>query len=79
MLDGIFPVRKFDFLVLDDQIRAEDTTSNLPAVLAVADVTSTLVAKEVVVIDLDSHGLAKTCSLHGYKIRRPVYGVPPVV
>ena len=40
------------------------TTGDLAAVLTVADVASALCAEEVVVVDLHSHGLAKTGAFH---------------
>lgn len=44
-LDRILAIGKFDFLVFDDKIRAEDATCYFPAVLAMTDVTSSLLAE----------------------------------
>ena len=68
-LDAILSFGEFNLLVFDDEVNANDTACHLTAVLAVADVTSTLLAEEVVVIDLDSHSFAKTCSFHCQGLR----------
>lgn len=66
-LDAVLSLWKFDLLTFDDQVCAKDTSSNLSAVLTMADVTTSLLAEQVVIIDLDSHSLAKTGSFHfGY-------------
>lgn len=63
-LDVPLALWKLDLLLLDDQVGAEDTAGNLSAVLAVADMSSALLSKEVVIVNLDGHGLAKTGAFH---------------
>ena len=40
------------------------TAGDLAAVLTVTDVASALCAEEIVIIDLDGHGLTKTGAFH---------------
>lgn len=64
LLDRALSFRELDFIFLDDQIGAEDTTGYFAAVLAVADVAASLFAEEVVIVDFDGHGFAEAGSFH---------------
>ena len=63
-LNAILPLWKFNLLIFDDEVDADDTACYLTAVPAVANVTSTLLAEEIIVVDLNGHSLAVTRSFH---------------
>lgn len=56
--DRILALWKFDLLTFNGQVCAKDPSCYLPAVLAVADVPSSLLAEEIVVIDLHGYCFA---------------------
>jgi hypothetical protein len=51
----LLPTRKFDLLIFDNQIDTEDAARDFPTIGAVADMTSSLGAEEVFVVDFDLH------------------------
>jgi len=63
-LDPIFSLREFNLFIFDDQVRTEESTSDFPAILAVADMTATLRAEKVVVSDTNGHGATETGPFH---------------
>lgn len=63
-LDAVFAIRKLNFLLFDSQIRTEYATCDFATILAVADMASSLSAEEVVIVDLDHNGFAKTGTFH---------------
>lgn len=64
LLDRAFSLRELNFIFLDDQVGAKDTTGYFAAVLAVADVAASLFTEEVVIVDFDGDGFAEAGSFH---------------
>jgi hypothetical protein len=63
VLDSILAVGKFNLLIFNDQVGAEDATCHFSAVGAMADVATSLRPEEVVVIhlNLDSFTKVRSC------------------
>lgn len=63
-LDRILPLGELDLVLFDDQVRSENATGYFATVLAMTDVTTSLFAEKIVIVDFDGDSLAEAGSFH---------------